>query len=840
MVMPLVIDPKDALLESLRKQLQMVDLDAVQVLLKKMKEVTILKANLLSKVDEQLAKTKAEVEAPVTPKAPQPAATETHGEVGTAKGAAVHHIPEGGPLPKELMQRLGEVLQRISRGLVERGDESQMVLLAALSGEHLLLLGPPGTAKSELARRLSSVFTGGGYFERLLTKFSSPEELFGPLSIRKLEEDCYERMVTGYLPEASVAFIDEIFKANSAILNTLLSIMNERMFHNGSQPRDAPLVCLVGASNEMPESDELEALFDRFLLRRWVPPLSGDGFMSYLEGMSGNAELQPVLPPPSTATISHEDIRTVRRCASRVEIPDAVMDRLLLIRHFTATLTEPTCYVSDRRWKKIMYLLQVLAATSGRTSVAEGDLLMLRHCLWSHPSHLPLIGEFITNMLDQSDRSGPVMDTKTKKPCRIGSCVYPKVGGRAGLVLSATGAKVTVVFVSGKGASMTVEVREQQARALVYCRSDALYSTAAFETVQGTTESGIVVWSEELRDQKSLRISENGTYLTQPSESEGDYHTALCEPEMSSDSGVYMWEVTSENKASNVKVGLCRPRVDENWLGNMYEAQCERSKTAIIYYNEGQVFVNLEQNPHGDGTTSRHTKSVSKWNTGHKIKFTFDTSDGRLVIECNGSQVLVLTVNLDEPVHFFACTDYDGESFRITASEHEPPMKHMAKSVSVPAAPVPAAEAPTPAPESEPTVETEKAAPKEPTKLLGEAVKLVLQASCSSSATAELQASLPLLEEACTLLLEEYCIALRLQERHRFCLRLVGKILMEFTGAPSRARNNLLPRSALVVNGDARLEEVGDGMRASLAPHGRALPCSKLDRLACRSLFLAK
>eukprot|EP00854_Cymbomonas_tetramitiformis_P006036 gene6036-7253_t len=650
MVMPLVIDPKDALLESLRKQLQMVDLDAVQVLLKKMKEVTILKANLLSKVDEQLAKTKAEVEAPVTPKAPQPAATETHGEVGTAKGAAVHHIPEGGPLPKELMQRLGEVLQRISRGLVERGDESQMVLLAALSGEHLLLLGPPGTAKSELARRLSSVFTGGGYFERLLTKFSSPEELFGPLSIRKLEEDCYERMVTGYLPEASVAFIDEIFKANSAILNTLLSIMNERMFHNGSQPRDAPLVCLVGASNEMPESDELEALFDRFLLRRWVPPLSGDGFMSYLEGMSGNAELQPVLPPPSTATISHEDIRTV------------------------------------------------LAATSGRTSVAEGDLLMLRHCLWSHPSHLPLIGEFITNMLDQSDRSG--------------SCVYPKVGGRAGLVLSATGAKVTVVFVSGKGASMTVEVREQQARALVYCRSDALYSTAAFETVQGTTESGIVVWSEELRDQKSLRISENGTYLTQPSESEGDYHTALCEPEMSSDSGVYMWEVTSENKASNVKVGLCRPRVDENWLGNMYEAQCERSKTAIIYYNEGQVFVNLEQNPHGDGTTSRHTKSVSKWNTGHKIKFTFDTSDGRLVIECNGSQVLVLTVNLDEPVHFFACTDYDGESFRITASEHEPPMKHMAKSVSVPAAPVPAAEAPTPAPESEPTVETEKAAPK--------------------------------------------------------------------------------------------------------------------------------
>jgi MoxR-like ATPase len=120
----------------------------------------------------------------------------------------------------------------LQAGLLERETEVRLLLLAALCGEHLLLLGPPGTAKSELSRRLSKL-TGGKYFERLLTRFSVPEELFGPLSMRGLENDLYVRQLEGYLPTAEVAFIDEIFKANSAILNALLTLLNERLFDNG-------------------------------------------------------------------------------------------------------------------------------------------------------------------------------------------------------------------------------------------------------------------------------------------------------------------------------------------------------------------------------------------------------------------------------------------------------------------------------------------------------------------------------------------------------------------------------------------------------------------------------
>ena len=145
------------------------------------------------------------------------------------------------------------------------------MVLAVLCQEHLLLLGPPGTAKSALSRRLS-LSLNSTYFERQLTRFSVPEELFGPLSLKELQNDKYIRNTEGYLPEATIAFVDEIFKANSAILNTMLTLINERQFDNGNQRTEVPLLCLVGASNEPPEDDELDALFDRFLFRRCAPP----------------------------------------------------------------------------------------------------------------------------------------------------------------------------------------------------------------------------------------------------------------------------------------------------------------------------------------------------------------------------------------------------------------------------------------------------------------------------------------------------------------------------------------------------------------------------------------
>jgi len=166
--------------------------------------------------------------------------------------------------------QLAVAVGKVSRGLVEREEEARLVVLGMVAQEHVLLLGPPGTGKSALGRRISEL-CGGAFFQRLLTRFTTPEEIFGPLSLRALENDEYRRCTEGFLPTAAIGFLDEIFKANSAILNTLLTILNERQFDNGAGEREeCPIRCVIGASNELPESDELDALYDRFLIRKEV------------------------------------------------------------------------------------------------------------------------------------------------------------------------------------------------------------------------------------------------------------------------------------------------------------------------------------------------------------------------------------------------------------------------------------------------------------------------------------------------------------------------------------------------------------------------------------------
>lgn len=233
----------------------------------------------------------------------------------------------------------------------------RLLLLAALSGEHILFIGPPGTAKSELGRRLSKL-CAGSFFERLLTKFSVPEELFGPLSMRALEDDKYVRQTEGYLPDASVAFIDEIFKANSAILNTLLTVLNERLFDNGSKRTEIPLLCLVGASNELPESEELDALYDRFLVRKKVEQVTAGGLVELLSTVSTPKEQQTV--SGSDAGLLMEDFEETRfNAEQRVAVPMEVVHLMTDLRSWLQDKCEPPVYVSDRRLKKALNLMRV-------------------------------------------------------------------------------------------------------------------------------------------------------------------------------------------------------------------------------------------------------------------------------------------------------------------------------------------------------------------------------------------------------------------------------------------------------------------------------------------------
>ena len=268
---------------------------------------------------------------------------------------------------RPLRERLPGLLEALECGLVERRLVLRVALLAALAGEHTLLVGPPGTAKSDLARRLHLAFKDAKYFERLLTRYTVPEELFGPLSISALEQDRYERQTRGFLPQASIAFIDEVFKANSAILNALLTLLNEREFDNGAVRERCPLISVIGATNEVPEDEVADAFFDRFLVRLPVGPVTGEGFRRLLH-------LEPGRPDPGMDAIEPVELEALSEAGRAVRLPEEVAGLLAELR---AWLAAERVYVSDRRWVKIVWLLKVAAASEGRDRVALWDLWLL-------------------------------------------------------------------------------------------------------------------------------------------------------------------------------------------------------------------------------------------------------------------------------------------------------------------------------------------------------------------------------------------------------------------------------------------------------------------------------
>lgn len=288
-----------------------------------------------------------------------------------------------------LKQRIQALLQELNNGIYEKENEIAMSLLAAVAGESIILLGPPGVAKSMVARRLKDAFLEARSFEYLMSRFSTPDEIFGPVSISKLKTaDDYERAIDGYLPTADVVFLDEIWKAGPAIQNTLLTVINEKVFRNGNKLVRLPLKLLVAASNELPARGEgLEALWDRFIIRLESKSIARDDNFDMMLTDDHSTENQV----DQELQITAAEYDAWSKAIGTVSIDSDVFDAIHAIRKSLKSVSlegtdeRRSIYVSDRRWKNIARLLRASALLQDRTNVEADDLLPMYNCLWMEP-----------------------------------------------------------------------------------------------------------------------------------------------------------------------------------------------------------------------------------------------------------------------------------------------------------------------------------------------------------------------------------------------------------------------------------------------------------------------
>jgi MoxR-like ATPase len=316
-----------------------------------------------------------------------------------------------------MLERFKLLLQEMNRGIYEKNTEISLSLLAALAGESVILLGPPGVAKSMVARQLKTAFRDAQSFEYLMSRFSTPDEIFGPVSIQKLKtSDTYERAVEGYLPTADVVFLDEIWKAGPAIQNTLLTVINEKIFRNGNREMHLPLKLLVAASNELPAKGEgLEALWDRFVIRIESRPikleknframlLESHADFSGSTGALGHADFADNADF-SDLKITAEEYAEWAEKICKIGVKEEVLDAISAIRKSLRAVNvdeaaeRRNIYVSDRRWKNIVRLLRTSAFMQDREEVDICDLLPIYHCLWQEPEERDAIRSIVIRAL---------------------------------------------------------------------------------------------------------------------------------------------------------------------------------------------------------------------------------------------------------------------------------------------------------------------------------------------------------------------------------------------------------------------------------------------------------
>lgn len=294
------------------------------------------------------------------------------------------------------MQQIGVELNNL---FVERDDLVKIMLLAVATGTNLLMLGNPGTAKSDITHELCSRIENANYFSWLLNKTSDPSEILGSFSIKQMENDRFLRITTGKLPEAHIAFMDEVYKSNAPTLNALLTIMNEHIFYNDGKPNPIPLITMFGASNEPPEDETLNALHDRFIFRinvQYVKDPTNKKRMhnNYIDKRAG------VLGLAGKATITLDEVHALQQAGKVVRVSKDIINKFISLIN---SLNKQAIYVSDRRQNECFKVLQGAAVLRGSDQVGLDDFKSLIYVLWEKEEQIPIIESAILKMVNPYD-----------------------------------------------------------------------------------------------------------------------------------------------------------------------------------------------------------------------------------------------------------------------------------------------------------------------------------------------------------------------------------------------------------------------------------------------------
>lgn len=350
-----------------------------------------------------------------------------------------------------IRERIEILLDKLNTGIYERETVIRLALLTAIAGESIFMLGAPGIAKSLVARRLKLAFKDARTFEYLMSRFSTPDEIFGPVSVSKLKnEDKYERIISGYLPEADIVFLDEIWKAGPSIQNALLTVLNEKIYRNGNREELVPIKGIISASNELPSQGEgLEALWDRFLVRILVEGIQEkDSF----ERMICMTQEDRIVEFDPSLKISAEEYAEYSELIDMVSIGDDVLHVIHTIRYYIQRYNKKlkdsskALYVSDRRWRKIVRLLRTSAYLNGRDAVDLMDCFLIQYCIWSEPEQILHTKRFVVDAISSNGykldlkledlkedieivRKDFIQETRTNAIISVEELVHELIGG---------------------------------------------------------------------------------------------------------------------------------------------------------------------------------------------------------------------------------------------------------------------------------------------------------------------------------------------------------------------------------------------------------------------------